>query len=166
MYLSPLICLAQVVVQNSNFWGPMQLMLMWIIMKSHRMNNSADSILPESSFYQMVFSIRLWQKAGCRPLQTGSWSQSEDSPALHQHHALETSNPALHLLGGALWCCPHVICTPILILLILSFLALWLTLPLPHSIDVGGHLYLIYCFFYNPKALWVTYQILEHFYSQ
>lgn len=92
----------------------MQLRLMWVKTKLHRVNNGANSILPESIFYQMVPFIRLWLKAGWRPLQTGSCGQSKDCPALPHHRALETSNPAFSLIPGGLWCYYHKIHTPTL----------------------------------------------------
>lgn len=108
-------CLTQTVVQNSDFWGPMQLSLVWVKTKLHRMSNRANGILPESTLYQMVPFIRLWLKAGWKPLQTASCGQSKDCPALPQCCALETSNPAFSLILGGPWCYYHKIHIRILV---------------------------------------------------
>lgn len=77
------------------------------------MSNRTNSILPESTFYQMVAFKSLWLKTGWRPIQTAV-AKSNDCPVLPQHRALQTSNPAFYRIPRGPWCYYHKIHIPIL----------------------------------------------------
>ena len=144
----------------------MQLRLMWVKTELHRVSARADSVVPEFAFYQLVAFVHghlsgygkrqggshYKQGAGAKvktarlcfymvlwklPIQLSAGSQKASD-------AIPTECPSPS------WCTP----------LILRCLALWLTFSLPHSIDVGGHVYWSAGIgsFHNPRPLWVTYQ--------
>lgn len=153
--------LAPTVVRNSDFWGPMQLRLMWVKTKLHRMNEGAHGTLLESTFYQVVPFIRLWPKAGWRPLQAGSCGQSKECPALPQHRTVEISNPAFSLMSGGPSCYYYKIHIPTRAH---AFVPAF-SVPVIDTIFIILHwcwrlLHLIYwhLLFLQPRALWVTYQ--------